>query len=38
MDHRFNISPAFWGGNIINNELWGKNQMGKYLMHIRELI
>ena len=36
--HRFNISPAFWGGNIINNELWGKNQMGKYLMHIRELI
>ena len=36
--HRFGQSPAFWGGNIINNELWGKNQMGKYLMHIREII
>ena len=36
--HRFEISPAFWGGNIVQNTLWGQNQMGKYLMHVRELI
>ena len=40
--HRFcpgpSSSPAFWGGLIIQNALWGKNKMGKYLMQIRDLI
>jgi predicted NAD-dependent protein-ADP-ribosyltransferase YbiA (DUF1768 family) len=36
--HRFGVSLAFWGGNIIDNKLWGKNQMGKYLMEIRKQI
>ena len=36
--HRFGGSLAFWGGNIIDNKLWGKNLMGKYLMHGRKLI
>lgn len=36
--HRFDVSPAFWGGNIIDNKLWGKNQMGKYLMEIRKQV
>jgi predicted NAD-dependent protein-ADP-ribosyltransferase YbiA (DUF1768 family) len=36
--HRFGVSPAFWGGNIVDNKLWGKNQMGKYLMKVRNLI
>jgi predicted NAD-dependent protein-ADP-ribosyltransferase YbiA (DUF1768 family) len=36
--HRFNTLPAFWGGIIIDNKLWGENQMGNYLMHVRDLI
>lgn len=36
--HRFGVSPVIWGGNIIDNKLWGKNQMGKYLMHVRDLM
>jgi hypothetical protein len=31
-------SPAFWGGGIRENVLWGKNIMGKYLMQVRDLI
>ena len=29
---------SFWAGRIINNKLYGNNQMGKYLMEIRKLI
>jgi predicted NAD-dependent protein-ADP-ribosyltransferase YbiA (DUF1768 family) len=36
--HRFGVSLAFWGGNIIQNDLWGQNQMGKYLMQVRYLL
>ena len=40
--HRFCPGPdsslAYWGGDIILNDLWGHNKMGKYLMHVRELI
>ena len=33
--HRFAGSNCFWGGLICNNALYGNNQMGKYLMEIR---
>lgn len=36
--NRFGQSKVNWGGNIIDNELWGKNLMGKYLMEIRNQI
>ena len=29
---------TFWGGIIVNNNLVGYNQMGKYLMRIRDTI
>ena len=34
-NHRFAGSNSFWGGLICNNTLYGNNQMGKYLMEIR---
>ena len=40
--HRFcpgsDASLAYWGGDIILNDLWGHNKMGKYLMQVRGLI
>ena len=30
-------NTSYWSGIIQNNILYGNNQMGKYLMHIREL-
>lgn len=32
---RVSGSNAFWGGIIIDNILYGNNQMGKYLMEVR---
>ena len=32
---KLNTQPVFWGGLISNNTLYGNNQMGKYLMEIR---
>lgn len=33
-----NGNPPIWAGMIIDNKLYGKNLMGKYLMHIRKCI
>ena len=30
-----NTKPVFWGGLISDNRLYGNNQMGKYIMEIR---
>jgi predicted NAD-dependent protein-ADP-ribosyltransferase YbiA (DUF1768 family) len=35
VNHRFRGSNSVWGGLISNNILYGNNQMGKYLMEIR---
>ena len=34
----FNKKESFWGGVINNNILLGNNEMGKYLMEIRNRI
>ena len=34
-DNRARKNGSFWGGLLANNILYGENQMGKYLMHIR---
>lgn len=36
-DNRARRNNSFWGGIIQNNTLYGNNQMGKYLMEIREI-
>lgn len=33
-----NKQPVFWGGIISDNRLYGNNQMGKYLMEIRNRV
>ena len=36
--HRFKTSNSVWGGLICDNILYGNNQMGKYLMEVRDKI
>ena len=37
-NNRFKGANSFWGGLISNNVLYGNNQMGKYLMKIRNTL
>jgi len=30
--------PSYWGGNFLDNVLYGENKMGNYIMEVRYLV